>query len=210
MNGDIDQQQISCPKFEALRMTYSSSNRLALQELLVPHFRKHFAVLGDVSSSSKVRLKCTFNLAILQHAAEVVPSYPDHSSLTVPYHRCTSKTRRARGVHMLGFSPKTHRFTRPRLEVMRKVSGASLPQSGHCAGRCGVVGGGGPGGSAGDPTPPHRAGELCIILGCCSRQTRTCASASYLATYRLFRGSPYHATEPALDSCQLGSVSIIL
>ena len=58
---------------------------------------------------------------------------------------------------MLGLPPKTHRFSRPHLQVMRRVACPPLNQGSvpiHAESwRAG------PGGSARDRTRPHRAGE---------------------------------------------------
>lgn len=98
VTGHIDQQQISCPVHEALGMIQFHSSRLRLQALLLLDFDQHIAVrvLGDASTSSRVRLICPFNLCNLQDAAEVVP-FPNHfprlQSQIKPLH--ISKTWRA-------------------------------------------------------------------------------------------------------------------
>lgn len=191
VTGHIDQQQISVPVHKTPGMTHVCSTRLRLQELLLSDFDRRIALLGDASTSSWERLNINLTCAFcstprrLFHTQIVfLAKSPKSNRWALPRHG------EQEGVHMLGFSPKTHRFDRPLSEVMRRVT--CFPPSVGCV--CRYMwsrGGRGARGLRRRSYTPHHAGELrSSILGSRSRQTRTGASCSYLATYRSFRGSP--------------------
>jgi hypothetical protein len=97
-----------------------------LFKLPLSNLEQEVAQITDPTTFLRRRLKYPFNLRIPQNAAEVILC-PDHFTwyLIKPLH-ITLMTRRAEGMHGSRIPPKTHRFSRPQLQVMRRVTCSAL------------------------------------------------------------------------------------
>jgi hypothetical protein len=124
-----------------------------LSKLPPSNLEQQVAKLADSITVLRRRLKCSFNLRILQDAAEVSLHTDRFTRYQIKPLHTTLK-----GVHRLGILPKTHRFSRPQLQVMRRVA-CPVPRSRQCAGTCGAPGPPHLHDSARNRTRPHRDGE---------------------------------------------------